>query len=51
MLENKYSELIDDYSRHEYSVGNVVHDKERLQQLQNLSLDRKIMLTQARIIE
>lgn len=35
----------------EYSIGNVVHDAERLKELQSLPLDRKIQITQARIIE
>ena len=35
----------------EFDVNNKVHNAERLKELQSLSLDRKIMITQARIIE
>ncbi len=34
-----------------YSQGNEIHDNKRLKELQSLSLDRKIQITQARIIE
>lgn len=36
---------------HEYSINGGVHDNLRLKELQALSLDRKIMITQTRIIE
>lgn len=38
-------------SENNYSDDNKVHDKERLKELQALPLDRKIMITQARLIE
>ncbi len=36
---------------HEYSADGKVHDAERLRELQALPLERKIAITQARIIE
>lgn len=38
-------------TEHEYSADGKVHDNLRLKELQAMSLDRKIMTTQARIIE
>ena len=38
-------------TEHEYSADGKVHDNLRLKELQAMSLDRKIMITQARIIE
>lgn len=38
-------------TEYEYSIGNVVHDNERLKELQALPLSRKIAITQSRIIE
>ena len=36
---------------HEYSADGLIHDAERLKELQSLPLSRKIAITQARIIE
>ena len=36
---------------HELNIDNLVHDAARLKELQALPLERKIMITQARIIE
>lgn len=38
-------------TEHEYSANGDVHDNLRLKELQSLSLDRKIMITQAKIME
>jgi 3'-phosphoadenosine 5'-phosphosulfate sulfotransferase (PAPS reductase)/FAD synthetase len=37
--------------KNRYSDDNKVHDKERLKELQSLPLDRKIQITQTRLIE
>lgn len=38
-------------NEHEYSADGLIHDAERLRELQSLPLSRKIAITQARIIE
>lgn len=38
-------------TEHEYSQNGDIHDNKRLKELQFLSLDRKIMITQSKIIE
>lgn len=38
-------------TEYEYSSNGDIHDNKRLKELQSLSLDRKIMITQSRIIE
>lgn len=38
-------------TEHKYSPNGDIHDNKRLKELQSLSLDRKIMITQSKIIE